>query len=356
MNTSNNQNNATSNLVSFAGTALAASYLPVFISPVVQKGPVAITLSNGLSITAKYYNSATVDIIAPIISKSFLQLVYQYIKSLISSLTNEQKLNDIRVQFNGFVEQSKKNFELYEELHESALNDMVNDIDTINRQKTLMKDYLLQKLFKKLQKMGIESSFSDFNVEHIDLRDFPINENYNLVQCENLSSINEAKSALDDIIALANIIYPYRLIFLRLQNDKEIKKIENRLKELEKKESYNTAQMNSDMALLGEFEFALRNISCIYKDVMNTLMPIMEKLLTDLAFKYNNDMSAMPSVKVEAIRRIKDILKDLSEVIIVPQKSTIIKMKEEVVKYSNKLSEQHYALKVEMLKVWDKSA
>ena len=76
----------------------------------------------------------------------------------------------------------------------------------------------------------------------------------------------------------------------------------------------------------------------------------MEKLLTDLAFKYNNDMSAMPSVKVEAIRRIKDILKDLSEVIIVPQKSTIIKMKEEVVTYSNKLSEHHYALKVEMLK------
>lgn len=350
MNTTNNQNNVPSNLLSFEGTVLAASYLPVFISPVAQKEQGAITLSNGLSITAKYYNSATVDIIAPIISKSFLQLVFQYVKSLISSFTKEQKLNEIREEFNGFIEKSKKNFECYEELHESALNDMVNDIDTINRQKTLMKDYLLKKLFKKLLEMGIESSFSDFTVEHIDLRDFPINENYNLVQCENLSSINEAKSTLDDIIALVNIINPYFYIFSRLHNNKEIKKIENRLKELEKKENYNTAQMNSDMALLGEFECALRNISCIYKDVMNTLMPIMEKLLTDLAFKYNNDMSAMPSVKVEAIRRIKDILKDLSEVIIVPQKSTIIKMEEEVVNYSNKLSEQHYALKVEMLK------
>ena len=335
MNISNNQNNVPTNLVSFAGTVLAASYLPVFISPVALKEQGAITLSNGLSITAKYYKSATVDIIAPIISKSFLQLVFQYAKSLISSFTKEQKLNKIREDFNCFIEKSKNNFECYEDLHESALNDMVNDIDTINRQKTLMKDYLLQKLFKKLQKMGIESSFSDFNVEHIDLRDFPINENYNLVQCENLSSINEAKSTLDDIIALVNIINPYFYIFSRFHNNKEIKKIENRLKELEKKESYNTAQMNSDMALLREFECALRNISCIYKDVMNTLMPIMEKLLTDLAFKYNNDMSAMPSVKVEAIRRIKDILKDLSEVIIVPQKTTIIKMEEEVVNYSN---------------------
>ena len=351
MNTSNNQNNTTSNLVSFAGTALAASYLPVFISPVVQKGPGAITLSNGLSIIANYYCSETLDINAPIISKSFLQLVFQYVKSLISSFTKEQKLNEIREEFNCFIEKSKNNFECYEELHESALNDMVKDIDTINRQKTLMKDYLLQKLFKKLQEMGIESSFSDFNVEHIDLRDFPINENYNLVQCENLSSINEAKSTLDDIIALVNIINPYFYILSRFHNNKEIKKIENRLKELEKKESYNTAQMNSDMALLGEFECALRNISCIYKDVMNTLMPIMEDLLADLAFKYNNNLSVMPSVKVEAIRKIKDILKDLSEVVIVSQKSTIIKMKEEVVKYSNKLSEQHYALKVEMLKV-----
>jgi hypothetical protein len=76
----------------------------------------------------------------------------------------------------------------------------------------------------------------------------------------------------------------------------------------------------------------------------------MEKLLADLAFKYNNDLSFMPSQKVEAIRKIKDILKDLSEVVIVPQKSTVIKMEQDVVNFSNKLSEKHYALKVEILK------
>lgn len=350
MNTSNNQNNVTTNLVSFSGTVLAESYLPVFISPVDQKEQGAITLSNGLSIPAKYYKPATDDIITPKISKSFLQLVFQYVKSLISSFTKEQKLNEIREEFNGFIKKSEKNFACYKESHESALIDMVNDKDTINRQKTLMKDYLLQKLFKKLQEMGIESSFSDFTVEHIDLRDFPINENYNLVRRENLSSINEVKNTLKDIKKLVNSINPSFYIFLRLHNNKEIKKIENKMKELEKKESYNTVQMNSDMALLREFEFALRNISCIYKDVMDTLMPIMEKLLTDLTFKYNNDLSVMPSDKAEALRKIKDILKDLSEVVIVPQKSKIIKMKEEVVNYSNKLSEQHYALKVEMLK------
>ena len=108
MNTLNNQNNVPNNLVSFAGTVLAASYLPVFISPVAQKEQGAITLSNGLSITAKYYNSATVDIIAPIISKSFLQLVFQYVKSLISSFTKEQKLNEIREEFNCFIPKIRK--------------------------------------------------------------------------------------------------------------------------------------------------------------------------------------------------------------------------------------------------------
>ena len=281
MNTSRNQNNVTSNLVSFAGTVLAASYLPVFIYPTDQREQGTVTLSNGLTVDAKYYNSTTVELNAPIIGKSFWKLVFQYIKSLISSFTRKQKLKEIRAEFNEFIAKSKKNFECYKKLHESALEDMVNDIDIINRQKTLMKDYLLQKLFKKLQEMGIETSFSDFTVEHIDLRDFPINDNFDLVKCENLSSINEAKSSLDYIISFVNKINPYYYLFSRFYNTWEINEIENRLKELEKKESYNTTLMNSDMALLGELECALRNISCIYKDVMDTLMPIMEKLLAE---------------------------------------------------------------------------
>lgn len=351
MNTLNNQNNVTSNLVSFAGTALAASYLPVFISPTDQREQGTVTLSNGLFVVAEYYNSATVEMIAPIIDKSFLKLVPQYIKSLVSSFTKGQKLNETRAEFNKFIEKSKGNFECYKKLHESTLKDMVNDIDIINRQKTLMKDYLLHKLFKKLQEMGIETSFSDFTVEHIDLRNFPINENFNLVKGEILSSINETKSTLDDVIALLNSIKPYSIVLLRFYNNKKIKKIENRLKELEEKESNNTTQMNSDMALLGELEYALRNISCIYKDVMDTLMPIMEELLADLAFKYNNDLSVMPRHKLEAIRNIKDILKDLSEVVILPQKSTIIEMEKDVVNFSNGLSNKHYDLKVEMIKL-----
>ena len=353
MKTSNNQNNVTSNLVSFSGTVLAESYLPVFFSPANHREQETITLSNGLTITAKYYKFkpwGAVHSSEPIFGKSFLELVFQYIKSHVRSFTKEQELNKVRDEFNKFIAKSEKEFDCYKDSHESALKNMVEDIDNINRPKTLMKDYLLQELYMKLQEMGIETSFSDFTVEHIDLRDFPINENYNLIKSENLSSIDETKHILGDFEAIVNIKNPYFYIFSRFYNNKKIREIGNRLKELKKKESHNKTQMDSDLALLRELECALRNISRIYKDVMDILRPIMEKLLADLASKYNNDLSVMPSQKVEAIRNIKDILKDLSEVTIVPQKGTIIKMKEDVVNYSNKLSEKHCVLKTEILK------
>ncbi|WP_295438015.1 hypothetical protein [uncultured Prevotella sp.] len=63
-----------------------------------------------------------------------------------------------------------------------------------------------------------------------------------------------------------------------------------------------------------------------------------------------NDFSNMPFEKVEAIRNIKNILKDLSEIRIIPKES-INKLVDDVVEYNNKLSEKHYELKAEMLKM-----
>lgn len=354
MNTSDNQIASKTNLLSFAGTALAGSYLPIFIAPASQKKEGTLTILDGLTINAKYYTSHidSNSLIAPaIINKSLLSLICEYIKAAIKSFTREQKLEEIRTKFNDFVEKSQKNFISYKVLHESCLTDIVMDIDVINRQKTLMKDYLLKKLFIKLQEMGLDCTFSDFPVEHIDLRDFPINDNYNIVVQENLSSKVEAQTTLIDILRIINAVNPYFYIFSRIENNRKIKRLEEILKELDKKEKYNTSQMNADLSLIGELECALKNIACIYQDMMDTLMPIMEKLLSELSYNYNNDFSQMPQLKVEAIRKIKDLLKDFSEVTIVPAKSTIDQMKDNVVKYSNNLSEKHYVLKAEMLKV-----
>ena len=228
---------------------------------------------------------------------------------------------------------------------------MKSDISIINRQKALMKNYLLKKLFVKLQEMGLECTFSDYLVEHIDLYAFPINDNYNLVAKENCTSIQSAILTFNEIIEKINVINPFFYIFSRYKNNKKINKIRDRLKELEKKEKFNTEQMNADLSLMEKLECALKNIACIYKDIMQILRPIMEKLLAELSGKYYNDFSQMPQQKVEAIRNVKDLLKDFSEVHIVPTSDSIDKMKDDVVKYSNNLSKKHYLLKAEILKV-----
>ncbi len=351
MNNSNNEIACPANNLSFAGTALESSYLPIFIASDFQmkKGP--LTIGNGLTIDPKYYPSI-IDIdpplVAPVIErKSFFSSIWEFIKLF----TKEQKLKEIRAEFNAFLDKSQSNFNQYKEKHEFYLDNMVSDTGTINRQKALMKNYLLKKLFVKLQEMGLDCTFSDYLVEHIDLRVFPINDNYNLVEKENFISINSAELTFNEIINIINVINPFFYIFSRYKNNKKINKLRDRLKELEKKEKFNTEQMNADLSLMEKLECALKNIACIYKDIMQILRPIMEKLLAELSGKYYNDFSQMPQQKVEAIRNVKELLKDFSEVHIVPTSDSIDKMKDDVVKYSNNLSEKHYILKAEMLKV-----
>lgn len=126
--------------------------------------------------------------------------------------------------------------------------------------------------------------------------------------------------------------------------------MEDKFKDLKLKNDLNSKQMNADLNRIGKLEVALKNVSKIYTDIMDTLMPIMEKLLSELSDDYGNDFSNMPFEKVEAIRNIKNILKDLSEIRIIPKES-INKLVDDVVEYNNTLSEKLYELKAEMLKM-----
>lgn len=73
----------------------------------------------------------------------------------------------------------------------------------------------------------------------------------------------------------------------------------------------------------------------------------MEKLLSEVSESYGNNLSMMPQEKVVALQRIKDILKEMAEsVIIQPQaeRQTV----DQMIQYSNDLSGRHYELKAEM--------
>lgn len=213
-----------------------------------------------------------------------------------------------------------------------------------------MKDYLLTKLFRILSQMGVNSTFTDLSVEHIDLRNFPIKEDYDIISKQQVEQEEVLASTTDDIIELVQILAPYNLIITRFINGRKIKKLEDKFKDLKLKNDLNSKQMNADLNRIGQLEVVLNNVSKIYTDIMDTLMPIMEKLLSELSDYYGNDFSNMPFEKVEAIRNIKNILKDLSEIRIIPKES-INKLVDDVVEYNNTLSEKLYELKAEMLKM-----
>lgn len=343
--------------LSFAGTCLASSYLPVFLKHVekyTSEKTETYTTSLGYSIAPQYavlpIFPAFTEMLMQTMHESFWKKLWKLLTSGLSSFTKREKLNEIKMEFNTFVGETKEAYKIYQVEHENILRDIVEDIDIINRKKTLMKDYLLTKLFRILSQMGVNSTFTDLSVEHIDLRNFPIKEDYDIISKQQVELEEVLASTTDDIIELVQILAPYNLIISRFINGRKIKKLEDKFKELKLKNGLNSKQMNADLNRIGQLEVALKNVSKIYTDIMDTLMPIMEKLLSELSDDYGNDFSNMPSEKVEAIRNIKNILKDLSEVRIIPKES-INKHVDDVVEYNNMLSEKHYELKAEMLKM-----
>ena len=344
--------------LSFAGTCLASSYLPVFLKHVEKKYTSekieTYTTSLGYSITPQYavlpIFPAFNEVLMQTMHEPFWKKLWKLLTSGLSSFTKREKLNEIKMELNAFVEETKETYKIYQVEHEKILGDIVEDIDIINRKKTLMKDYLLTKLFRILSQMGVNSTFTDLSVEHIDLRNFPIKEDYDIISKQQVEQEEVLASTTDDIIELVQILAPYNLIITRFINGRKIKKLEEKFKDLKLKNDLNSKQMNADLNRIGKLEVALKNVSKIYTDIMDTLMPIMEKLLSELSDDYGNDFSNMPFEKVEAIRNIKNILKDLSEIRIIPKES-INKLVDNVVEYNNTLSEKHYELKAEMLKM-----
>lgn len=338
----------------FGGTILASSYISVLLKDSDESNSSTNLFNPPSSILAESLIGVN-NLVVPAVRSgidwhyvgtSFIKLLWEFVKDSISTITKRKKLNEIKGTFNKFIIKSNTCFDDYKIKHEDLLQKSVADTDNINRSKTLMKDYLLSKLFKKLQVMGISSNYTDLHVEHLDLRDFPINENYDLVKQQQLNFVKITNSTLEDICAL----HPLYLLFFRFVNEKSIKIIQEKLQEMQKIQEYNESKMNSDLKKLGMFESALKNVSSIYSDLLKVLMPIMEKLLTELTYKFNDDFSNMPTEKIETIRNVKDILKDLSEVKVLPQ-SSFDDAVSNVVEYSNNLSVRHCKLKEQILKM-----
>ncbi len=341
--------------ISFEGSLLEQTYSPKFLpSPDTIKKEIkgaSASTSSGYKIKRKYHSvgfrpykpyNDFIDVILAGVVEVACEVFIEVIKFRL--YTSKTELRKARSKYNSLVNDVNKDFEDYKSDHESYLQKISDDVEVINRKKTLMKDYLLDELYKKLQKMGVESTFKDLKMERLDLRMFPINENYDIIKKNHFEFEEINKSTSSSFLELINV--PKNGFFY----GKRIKNINEKCKELDRLSRLNEEQILTDLVSLDILETALKNVACIYSDIMETLRPIMEELLRDLSYKYDDDFSKMPHEKLEAIKKLKTIFKDLSETVIVPCESPK-DLTEKIVKFNNNLSSKYNDLKEEILRM-----
>ena len=350
---------AISNLpVSFEGTFLAGSYQPVFISLDGQHKNKTLVTVAGTIIEPRWNLIDTRRIVSSCYSYQTLIAngnsfsLWSMLKNLWEWITKKDQIEKLKKQIWAIHQKATDEFAFYATKHEELLDEAQSHTSRINRKKTLMKDYLLQKLHERLIHMGIDSKWIDMHDERLDLRDFPINEQFDLSKQKKELFFEGLFSSLGIVNYMiagffgAPLMLPLNFILAR----NKVNELEANLSKIKCLQEDNSSRMDADLHQLSDFCLALDNVANIFTDILDCLMPIMEKLLTEMAERYGNDLHSVPQEKVIAIQRIKDILKEMAESVIIPkrgQQQTI----NTTIRYSNDLSARHYDLKVEMQKM-----
>ena len=213
-----------------------------------------------------------------------------------------------------------------------------------------MKEYLLKDLYDSLKKCGLAGEYYDMNDEYLDLRMWPINKQYDLVNQRHLSFIetfgfsgsSSKKSAILDLffdLTVVTTVYVSPLMRLVLRRNN--KKLKKEIADLEQQVKLNKEDMLSDLEKLHTMDRALKNIAGIYSSVLDTYKPIMQKIFLSLEIEYENNVSARPEGKKTALFTISRLLKELSENIILPCTEDPESIHRNVCDYSNSLTEKY---------------
>ncbi|MBP9991671.1 MAG: hypothetical protein KBT45_09650, partial [Bacteroidales bacterium] len=235
-----------------------------------------------------------------------------------------------------------------------------------NRKKVVMKDYLLEELYKSLQRCGMNGEFHDMATERFDLRNWPINEKYDLIIKQNHLKIKKTMNSGDlafmgGLLAgagpfgafglaiaagqMANPIVWLLVPAIALYMRRKLKGINNEIKTLSVIVSANECDMTADLLQLEMMKKAFENISCIYTDVLQTIRPVMKKLLDELEREFGHDVNSLPEDKANALFNISRLLKEMAEKQIVPYNSNQSAIHQNVCEYSNDLSNKYNELK-----------
>lgn len=313
----------------FAGTILASSYTPVFFYDATTAE------TDKLQSLGERSSSFSVVNVDDIIGGAVIDFrsssgLFDSIFGWFGEILFPWKKVDEALQT--LLERSKEFYESYCERHEQLRKNIEAEADSINKSKIQIKTYMVDQLYKVLYANGVRTSFSELQMESIDLRKFYINEKYIL-------SKEMDRRLSDDILNLSQQIVPtLGLLFGWLK----AKQFREKLRDLQMMQEVNVEHMNSDNSKLAIIEAAMGNVNKIYDDMLNRLFPIFENLLGHSDYGRDGDVYLSSFQKSDALRDIKDVIKVLAESKI-HAKGTIDASS--VINYSNELSVEYVKLK-----------
>ena len=254
----------------------------------------------------------------------------RHVDSVWEQVTGKKDYKNVVIAYNSLLQSINNDFDAYKSLHEDCLQRAKGAVDQINRQKTLMKNGFLYDLYELFSKENDLTSFKDFDFEQLDLRKWPINEQFNIIEKQKLSLIKDLEGdfiirymtymssicgiALSTtrsiVIRVSPWLIPAALVYSPVRNSFLTRRVKKKIKELEPKANLNQAEMIEAICKIDTFAAALENIASIYKAIIEELRPMLRdiiKAMNSIGFNFDS----MPQEKKAMLFTIKELFKDL---------------------------------------------
>lgn len=236
----------------------------------------------------------------------------------------ENKRNKVVREYNSIQICLKEKYQNYKKKHEELLQNIQRDIDSINKCKPVMK-YLLEELGHILQ---IETS--DYPLESLDYRKFDINKDYDIIAKEQCVMEKEIHEVEDFWYRPGN--------FCRYIS--ETRKIQKKIKKIKSLWTFNEPKMNADLQRLSNLDETLRDISDIYCNMRNNVLPFYKDKLKILREEYD-DIYDLPDNIHLFLYSTTEILKSMAEkkILCYNDVESIKKYRDDIAIENNKLKE-----------------
>lgn len=253
-------------------------------------------------------------------------------------------LKELKLEAKAYISTAEMEYAVFENSHEALLKMIQSQIDIINKQKPLMKGYILKKVSERLCAMGINSGVADYPMESLDTREFRLNDEFKEIRSEfKKLQENAYTQFLEDLpagpVGFGPIVYV--LVY------KRIHQLENQIRNIKTLTGPVFEKMRSDIHKMDNLHKALKNIADIFTDITTRFIPALEKILDVIAVKYHNTLSEIPADVLCLLRTVTKILKNISEKCIVP-KTDRDALIESTVSTSNNMSVEYERLREAM--------